>query len=89
MINLRNLKLKNDNINHNNPFDRLLLSQSVSENLTFYTTDICCWTMILRTSKSFNAYILNVINVSVYYANYDIKYKICQVFNIKVGNLLY
>lgn len=39
LINLRNLKLKDDNIIHNDPFDRLLLSQSVCENLTLYTKD--------------------------------------------------
>ena len=39
LMNLRNLKLKNDIINHNDPFDRLLLSQSICENLTFCTTD--------------------------------------------------
>ena len=39
LMNLRNLKLKNDIINHNDPFDRLLLSQSVCENLTLYTKD--------------------------------------------------
>lgn len=44
LMNLRNLKLKNDIINHNDPFDRLLLSQSVCENLTFCTTD----TMLLN-----------------------------------------
>ena len=39
LMNLRNLKLKDDNIIHNDPFDRLLLSQSACENLTFYTKD--------------------------------------------------
>ena len=44
LMNLRNLILKDDNVIHNDPFDRLLLSQSVCENFTFYTTD----TMLLN-----------------------------------------
>lgn len=39
ILNIRNLKLKNDNTRHKDPFDRLLLSQSVCENLTLFTKD--------------------------------------------------
>ena len=39
IINVRNLKLKNEGIIHKDPFDKLLLSQSISENLTFCTRD--------------------------------------------------
>lgn len=39
LLNIRNLKLKNNQIPHNDPFDKLLISQSVCENLTFCTRD--------------------------------------------------
>ena len=39
ITNIRNLKLKNKNIIHKDPFDRLLISQSQSENLIFCTRD--------------------------------------------------
>lgn len=38
ILNIRNLKLKN-NISHKDPFDKLLVSQSVCENLTLCTRD--------------------------------------------------
>ena len=38
ILNIRNLRLKN-NISHKDPFDKLLVSQSVCENLTLYTRD--------------------------------------------------
>ena len=39
IINIRNLDIKNKNIIHKDPFDKLLISQSISENLTFCTRD--------------------------------------------------
>ena len=39
ILNIRNIILKNENSSHKDPFDRLLLSQSVCENLTLYTKD--------------------------------------------------
>ena len=39
LIHLRNLKLKNDRIIHKDPFDKLLISQSICEKLTFCTKD--------------------------------------------------
>ncbi len=39
ILNIRNITLKNDNSSHKDPFDRLLLSQSVCENLSLYTKD--------------------------------------------------
>ena len=39
IINIRSLKLKNENVIHKDPFDRILLSQSECENLTFCTRD--------------------------------------------------
>ena len=39
ILNIRNLKLKNEQIIHKDPFDKLLISQSVCENLTFCTRD--------------------------------------------------
>lgn len=39
ILNIRNLKLKNEQIIHKDPFDKLLISQSVYENLTFCTRD--------------------------------------------------
>lgn len=40
ILNIRNLKLKNENARHKDPFDRLLLSQTKCENLTLFTKDI-------------------------------------------------
>ena len=37
--NIRNLKIKNDKIIHKDPFDKMLISQSICENLTFCTRD--------------------------------------------------
>ena len=39
IFNLRNLKLKDDKIIHKDPFDKLLISQSICEKLTLYTKD--------------------------------------------------
>lgn len=39
ILNIRNLKLKDANILHKDPFDKLLISQSLCENLTLYTRD--------------------------------------------------
>ncbi len=39
IINLRNLKEKNENILHKDPFDRMILSQCLTENMTLYTHD--------------------------------------------------
>lgn len=39
ILNIRNLKVKNKDIIHNDPFDKLLVSQSICENLTLYTRD--------------------------------------------------
>ena len=39
ILNIRNIILKNENSSHKDPFYRLLLSQSVCENLTLYTKD--------------------------------------------------
>ena len=39
IVNVRNLKPKNENMLHKDPFDRLLISQSQSENLIFCTRD--------------------------------------------------
>ena len=39
ILNIHNLKLKNDNARHKDPFDRLLLSQSICENFSLYTKD--------------------------------------------------
>lgn len=37
--NLRNLKVKDESIIHKDPFDKMIISQSVCENLTLYTRD--------------------------------------------------
>lgn len=37
--NLRNLKFKDESIIHKDPFDKMLISQSICENLTFCTRD--------------------------------------------------
>ena len=39
ILNIRNITLKNKDSHHKDLFDRLLLSQSVCENLTLYTKD--------------------------------------------------
>ena len=39
IIYIRKLKMKDENVLHKDPFDRLLLSQSLSEELTFCTRD--------------------------------------------------
>ena len=39
IFNIRNLKLKNSKFIHKDPFDKLLISQSICEELTFYTKD--------------------------------------------------
>ena len=39
IFNIRNLKFKDKNIIHKDPFDKLLLSQSICENLTLCTRD--------------------------------------------------
>ena len=39
LLNIRNLKLKNKQLSHKDPFDKLLISQSICENLTFCTSD--------------------------------------------------
>lgn len=39
LMNLRNLKLKNENVSHKDPFDRMLIAQSNYENIDFYTRD--------------------------------------------------
>ena len=39
ILNIRKITLKNENSINKDPFDRLLLSQSVCENLTLYTKD--------------------------------------------------
>ena len=39
LLNIRNLKLKNKQLSHKDPFDKLLISQSICENLTFCTRD--------------------------------------------------
>ena len=39
ILNIRNLKIKEKNFIHKDPFDKLLLSQSICENLTFCTRD--------------------------------------------------
>lgn len=39
VMNLRNLKLKSENISHKDPFDRMLIAQSEYENIDFYTRD--------------------------------------------------
>ena len=39
ITNIRKLKIKDKNILHKDPFDRLLLSQSLCENLVFCTRD--------------------------------------------------
>ena len=39
IVNIRNLNIKNKNIVHKDPFDKLLISQSICENLTFCTRD--------------------------------------------------
>lgn len=40
ILNIRNIVLKNKDSHHKDPFDRLLLSQSICENLTLYTKDV-------------------------------------------------
>ena len=40
LLNIRNLKLKNSKFIHKAPFDKLLISQSICEKLTFCTKDI-------------------------------------------------
>lgn len=39
ILNIRNITLKNKDSRHKDPFDRLLLSQSVCENSVLYTKD--------------------------------------------------
>ena len=39
ILNIRNITLKNKDSHQKDPFDKLLLSQSVSESLTLYTKD--------------------------------------------------
>lgn len=39
IMNLRSLKLKNENVSHKDPFDRMLIAQSDYENIDFYTRD--------------------------------------------------
>lgn len=39
IFNIRNVKLKNNNIIHKDPFDKLLISQSICENLILCTRD--------------------------------------------------
>ena len=39
ILNLRNLKTIDESIIHNDPFDNIIVSQSISENLTLYTSD--------------------------------------------------
>ena len=38
-MNLRKLIVKDENINHKDPFDRMLLSQTDVEDMMFYTKD--------------------------------------------------
>lgn len=40
IFNLRNLKLKDNKIIHKDPFDKLLISQSICEGMTFCTKDV-------------------------------------------------
>ena len=39
ILNIRNLKIKDENIIHKDPFDKLLISQSICEKFTLYTRD--------------------------------------------------
>lgn len=39
ILNIRKLKIKNKQLTHKDPFDKLLVSQSICENLTLYTRD--------------------------------------------------
>ena len=39
ILNIRNIKIKDDNMIHKDPFDKLLVSQSQCENLTLCTRD--------------------------------------------------
>ncbi len=39
ILNIRNLKIKDEYMAHKDPFDKLLVSQSQCENLTLYTRD--------------------------------------------------
>lgn len=49
--NIRNITLKNKDSHHKDPFDRLLLSQSVSENLTLYTKDMALLNYDIKNIK--------------------------------------
>ncbi len=39
IMNIRNLKLKDENITHKDPFDKIIIAQSEYENVEFYTRD--------------------------------------------------
>ena len=39
IMNLRNLKVKDENITHKDPFDKIIIAQSAYENIEFYTRD--------------------------------------------------
>ena len=51
ILNIRNITLKNENSSHKDPFDRLLLSQSVSESMTLYTKDTSLLNYDVRSIK--------------------------------------
>ena len=39
IMNLRNLKMKDENISHKDPFDRIMIAQCEYENMEFWTRD--------------------------------------------------
>lgn len=53
VMNLRNLKLRSENISHKDPFDRMLIAQSEYENLDFTQEIIFYKTILMRTYISF------------------------------------